>query len=67
MSAPSTAALPPSIRVAMVEDDAASRHALADAVAQAPDMRMAWAAASRGEASRWTCCWWTWACPTARA
>ena len=50
MSAPSTAALPPSIRVAMVEDDAASRHALADAVAQAPDMRMAWAAASRGEA-----------------
>lgn len=50
MSAPSTAALPSSIRVAMVEDDAASRHALAGAVAQAPGMRMAWAAASRGEA-----------------
>jgi len=50
MSALNAAALPPSIRVAMVEDDAASRHALADAVAQAPGMRMAWAAASRGEA-----------------
>ncbi len=34
----------------MVEDDAASRHALMDAVAQAPGMCMAWAAASRAEA-----------------
>ena len=34
----------------MVEDDAASRHALMDAVAQAPGMCMVWAAASRAEA-----------------
>lgn len=38
------------IRVAMVEDDAASRCALMDAVAEVPDMRMVWAAASRAEA-----------------
>ena len=34
----------------MVEDTAASRLALVEAVAQAPDIHMAWAAASRAEA-----------------
>lgn len=43
-------ATPDLIRVAMVEDDAATRLALMDAVAQAPDMHMAWAATSRREA-----------------
>ena len=47
---PASSPVPEPIRVAMVEDDAASRDALAGAVARAPGMRMAWTAASRGEA-----------------
>ena len=40
----------PSIRVAMVEDDAACRTALVQAVAASSGLRMAWTAASRKEA-----------------
>ncbi|MDR0225705.1 MAG: response regulator transcription factor [Burkholderiaceae bacterium] len=42
-------ALPP-IRVAVVEDDAACRHALVGVVNAARDMQLCWAAASRAEA-----------------
>lgn len=46
-----SASLPPMpIRLAMVEDDAACRLALADAVAAVPDLRLEWMAASRAEA-----------------
>ncbi len=50
MPAASARAASAVIRVAMVEDTAASRLALVDAVAQAPDLHMAWAAACRAEA-----------------
>lgn len=43
-------AAPCSIRVALVEDDAACRTALAHALQAAPDMRLQWVAASRAEA-----------------
>lgn len=48
-SAPSRPPRAP-IRVAMVEDDAACRLALADAMAVAPDLRLEWTAASRAQA-----------------
>ena len=45
-----TAAAPAPIRVAVVEDDVASRIALVAALNAAPDMRLLWATASRSEA-----------------
>lgn len=49
LPAPIAAADAP-IRVAVVEDDVASRIALVEALNLAPDMRLLWAAGSRGEA-----------------
>ena len=47
---PPAAAAPAPIRVATVEDDAASRIALVAALNAAGDMRLLWAASARTEA-----------------
>jgi hypothetical protein len=61
------------VTVALVEDDPGTRSRFEAVIHAAPQLELAHSAAWARDmlawlaATRWMCCWWTWACPMARA